>query len=57
MRTVVLCRNFSRGAFKPCAVKNERYAPADRNRSAEGKWIKRVRTDGLANAVIEVLKR
>lgn len=57
MRMVVLCRNFSRRAFKPCAVKKERYAPAERNRSAEGERIKRVGTDGLANAVIEVLKR
>jgi hypothetical protein len=54
---VVLCRNFSRKALKPCAVQKERYAPADRNRSAEGEWIKRVGTDGLANAVIEILKR
>jgi len=43
--------------FKPRAVQKERYALAGRNRSAEGEWIKRVGTDGLATAVVAILKR
>jgi hypothetical protein len=57
MRTVILCRNFSTPGFKPRAVQKERYASTGRNRTAEGEWIKRVGTDGLANAVIEILRR
>jgi hypothetical protein len=57
MRTVVLCRNFSTPGFKPRAVQKERYAAARRNGRAEGEWIKRVGTDGLANAAVAILKR
>jgi hypothetical protein len=47
---VELCRNFLRGAFKVRNRKKEKYAQADRNHRAEGEWIKRVGTDGLADA-------
>ena len=50
MRMAELCRNFSRGAFKLRNRKKEKYAQADRNHRAEGEWIKRVGTDGLADA-------
>jgi hypothetical protein len=39
---VELCRNFSRGAFRVRNRKKEKYAQADRNRCAEGEWVKRV---------------
>jgi hypothetical protein len=52
MRMVELCRNFSRGRSKVRAVQKEKTAQADRNHRAEGEWIKRVGTDGLANAVV-----
>jgi hypothetical protein len=45
----------TRGAQALRRLKSE--IRTDRNRTAEGEWIKRVGTDGLANAVTEILKR
>jgi hypothetical protein len=53
---VELCRNFSRGAFKVRNRKKEKVAQADRNHRAEGEWIKRVGTDGLADAGVRCIE-